>query len=194
MYDRSKPVFEKLGALAAICEATASEATAKAVRLEYLSIIAEYLHAEGASMQTLCPLLDLHADLEVIYDNQPSRQLDNERRRIEAGFNSEIMARVCAVLDILAASGLGQDRAAQIVSRQMMVQKFSLPETGGDARGWRRVQIWYQRMLALGGAHPEANTFEQFRDELLSTYGGGVAAAILSQPVWDRRYMTALAS
>jgi hypothetical protein len=193
MNARSKQVFDKLDALAIICE-TASETTQRAVRLEYLSIVAEYLYAEGASIQTLCPLLDLHADLEVLYDNQPGRRYDNERRRTAAGFNPEIMARAAAALDILAASGLGLDRASQIVSRQMMAQKFALPDSGGDVRGWRRVQIWYQRMLAAGASHPQVHMFEEFRNELIAAHGGDVVAALLAQPLWDRRHVLAMAS
>jgi hypothetical protein len=192
MSARSKQVFEKLDALATICEA-ASETTQKAVRLEYLSIVAEYLYAEGASLPILCPLLDLHADLEVLYDNQPGRRFDNERRRSAAGFNPDIMARAAAVLDILASSGLGLDRASQIVSRQMMAQKFALPDSGGDVRGWRRVQIWYQRMLAAGASHPQMRVFDEFRSELIAAYGGDVVSASLAEPLWDRRHMLAMA-
>ena len=135
----------------------------------------------------LGPLLDIHESLEDSYRRQRTEKLETERRQALQIASPRVMARVAAVIDLLIVAGLSTDHAAQVVSRQMLARNLVLPEEGGDARGWKRVQIWHHRLVTIGRTHPQFELAQAFKTELLEKYGANAAVLAMSQPLWDRR-------
>ncbi|MEQ1576314.1 MAG: hypothetical protein ABL894_01560 [Hyphomicrobium sp.] len=186
MSDHSKLTLDKLEAVAAAC-LHASDDAKKALYLEYLALAGELILEQYRGTAILSPLLDIHDHLDDLYYRQPSGYQSEDRRKDLQAANPQVMARVCAVIDILVAAGFSPDHAAQTVTRQLMTRKLMLPEEGGDSRGWKRVQIWRHRLTTLGRAHPQFEASQSFKNELIAAYGAGVANKALTQALWDRR-------
>ena len=186
MNERSTHILDKLDAMAVACAGT-SDDVKRVFHLEYLALVGELLLEQGRGTALLGPLLDIHEGLDEAHCSQPGRKLENERRADMQTASPHMMARVCSVIDILIASGLSSDHAAQIVSRQMMSRRLILPVEGGDARGWKRVEIWRHRLVTLAKAHPQFEASQKFKEQLLAEYGAETATHALSQPLWDRR-------
>ena len=178
--------LDRLETLAEACLVVGDE-TKNDLRLEYLAVIGEFLLEQGRGTTLLGPLLDIHEALEEVYRRQRGQKLENERRQTMQIASPWVMARVSAVIDILVASGVSLDHAAQVVSRQMMARKLALPEEGGDSRGWKRVQIWHHRLITIGGTHPQFEAVQLFKKELLEKHGPNTPALALNQPLWDLR-------
>jgi hypothetical protein len=178
--------LDRLDAVAGACLVVGEDAKNE-LRLEYLALIGEFLLEQGRGTAVLAPLLDIHEALEESYRRQRGQKIENERRQSMQIANPWVMARVCAVIDILVASGVSADHAAQALSRQLMASKLSLPEEGGDSRGWKRVQIWHHRLTTIGRAHPQFEVAQRFKDELLGKHGSNIAALAMTNPLWDRR-------
>jgi hypothetical protein len=178
--------LERLDAVAGACLVVGEDAKNE-LRLEYLALIGEFLLEQGRGTAVLAPLLDIHEALEEVYRRQRGQKTESERRQSMQIASPWVMARVCAVIDILMASGVSADHAAQAVSRQLMASKLSLPEEGGDSRGWKRVQIWHHRLTTIGRAHPQFEAAQRFKDELFGKHGATTAALALNHPLWDRR-------
>ncbi len=180
---------EALRRLVGVSEAclTAGEDTRDDLHLEYLALIGEFLLEQGQGTAVLGPLLDIHDILEELYQRQRGQKLESERRQAMQVASPWVMARVSAVIELLVASGVSADHAAQIVSRQMVARKLVLPEEGGDSRGWKRVQIWHHRLMTLGRTHPQFDAAQLFKEELLQKHGAKTASLAVSQALWDRR-------
>jgi len=177
--------IEKLASVA-MASSTADEAGKRILWLEYLALVGEHLLDHGCSPAVLGPLLDIHEDLQTQYSNITKRDGDERRRNMQVA-SPMVMGRITAVIDILIAAGFSADNAAQIVSRQMLARNLGLPEEGGDSRGWKRVQIWHHRITTLGKAHPQFETYQAFKNELLALHGQQTASLAVGQAMWDRR-------
>lgn len=178
--------LERLEAVAAAFSSAGAEDQSE-LRLEYLALIGELLLEQGHGTAVLGPLLDIHETMDAAYLKQRSTKIENERRRSMQTAGPRVMARVAAVIDLLVASGMSTDHAAQITSRQLLARKLDLPEEGGDSRGWKRVQIWHHRLVTIGRTHPQFKAAQAFKIELLEIHGPDAAALAVSQPLWDRR-------
>lgn len=113
--------------------------------INYLFEVAELLTLEADGETIIAPLLDV---IPFIADPEAS-PLFQERRSTFSAPSDAVLARACATIDVLMSAGHTAESAAQIVARQMVNARTSLPAEGGDARGWKRLLIWRERMLAL---------------------------------------------
>ncbi|MFN3867872.1 MAG: hypothetical protein ACK4MF_02265 [Hyphomicrobiaceae bacterium] len=113
--------------------------------LAYLFEVAELLTVEAGDDQIIAPLLDV---LPYIADPTES-PLFQERRQVISAPSDSVLARAAATIDVLVTTGLLPDAAAQVVARQMVGARAGLPAEGGDARGWKRLALWRERLQAL---------------------------------------------
>jgi hypothetical protein len=185
MTDRGIRTLDKIEALAA-AYANAAPAAKRAIAVEYVALLGDFLIEQGRGQRVLFPLLDLLEELEQEQSASHSSS-EEERRQGCAEASPDVLARVVAAIDVLIAAGFSQEHASQVVARQMLTQRLKLPEGGGDPRGWRRVQIWRQRFLAAGRASPQWAMYVRFKEELHKTFGAKLASAAVRQPIWDRR-------
>ena len=90
-------------------------------------------------------------------------------------------------------AGYDEERAAQLIMRNLMVAGVAAP-AGGDARGWKRHLFW-RADLSFGLASAEAK--EEYRDftrELETIPPGDRVRRVLAEQLWDRRRPLRLAS
>jgi hypothetical protein len=184
--DIATETLDKIEAMAA-AYATAAEDAKKAIALEYIALVGHFLIDQGRSDRILFPLLDVLEELEAALSSSQNHMGGEDRRQGDTDASPHMLARVSAVIDLLTAAGFSQEHAAQILTRQMLSQRLKLPLTGGDPRGWRRVHLWRQRFLATGRESPQWAMYVSFKEELLMTFGTGLAHAAVRNPIWDRR-------
>lgn len=109
-----------------------------------------------------------------------------ERRNALPPSNA-LLARVCAVIDLLSASGLSDKVAAQVMVQRMMAAGIPVPEDAEAGNWWQCILAW--RLSFRNGTATDA---------ALSEYQDVVAAiesiapherveCVLSNDLWDRR-------
>ena len=109
-----------------------------------------------------------------------------ERRNALPPSNA-LLARVCAVIDLLSASGLSDKVAAQVMVQRMMAAGIPVPEGAEAGNWWQCILAW--RLSFRNGT---------VTDDALSEYQDVVAAiesvapherveCVLSNDLWDRR-------
>ena len=106
-----------------------------------------------------------------------------ERRRRRAP-SDQILARSCAVIDLLIRSGYSDAQAIHAVTNRMLALDIS-PSCGkgADVTGWRRLKQW--RANLLEGVASEAAQAEYYL--LARQLKGQFAREVLEKGLWDRR-------
>lgn len=116
---------------------------------------------------------------------RPCQDVRERRNRLPA--SDELLARVCAVIDLLIASGLSEDVAAQTMSQKMLAAGIPAPKNG-------KVSSWEESLLAWRAASRNGTGTE----DALREYRKVVAAiesiapherveSVLENELWDRR-------
>lgn len=113
--------------------------------LDYMFEVAELLTLEADGDDIIAPLLDV---IPFIADPAAS-PLFQDRRAVASAPSEAVLARAAATVDVLMSMGHTAEGAGQIVARQIVNARAGLPNEGGDVRGWRRLLIWRERLLAL---------------------------------------------
>lgn len=75
-------------------------------------------------------------------------------------------ARESAQVSYLILTGVGEAEAAQRVARDMVRRKIPLPQHGGDARGWRRLLEFRDRLRHGTAPAAAIETYRQRLEEL----------------------------
>ena len=104
-----------------------------------------------------------------------------ERRRRRAP-SDPILARSCAVIDLLIRSGYSEAQAIHAVTNRMLAVDISGGK-GADATGWRRLKQW--RANLLEGVASEAAQAEYYL--FARQLKGKLAREVLRKGLWDRR-------
>ena len=113
--------------------------------LHYLFEVAELLTLEAGNDEIVAPLLDV---IPFIADPAAS-PLFQDRRNVSSAPSAAVLARAACTIDALMTMGHTAESAGQLVARQLVNARASLPAEGGDARGWKRLLIWRERLQAL---------------------------------------------
>ena len=113
--------------------------------LHYLFEIAELLTLEAGNDEIVAPLLDV---IPFIADPAAS-PLFQDRRSVSSAPSAAVLARAAGTIDALTTMGHTAESAGQLVARQLVNGRAGLPAEGGDVRGWKRLLIWRERLLAL---------------------------------------------
>ena len=116
--------------------------------------------------------------------NQHSRY--GERRKTFPPSDA-LLARVCAVIDLLIASGLSEDVATQAMVQRMMEAGVRLPENEDAGSLWKRIKSL--RVAFQNGAATD-DTFREYQNvvaaiELLPPEER--VERVLGNELWDRR-------
>ena len=132
----------------------------------------------------LAPLLDL---IPIVADPETQAAFD-ERRNGQAPPSNSMMVRVVATIDVLTENGHGNDQAAQLIARQLVRAGVSTPLEGGDARGWRRLQLWRREVFNLKtprriGRVPSS----EFKAQIATQSRQALLSAALDGRLWNRR-------
>lgn len=115
------------------------------VALAYLYELAETLALEHDSEAIVWPLLDI---IPYLADSTES-PFFKERRGLTSVPSDAVLGRAAFAIDVWQTMGHTAEQAAQAVARQMINARAGLPAEGGDVRGWKRLLIWRERLVAL---------------------------------------------
>jgi hypothetical protein len=154
--------------------------------LKCLHAVVGQLAEEGLAAEDLKPLADLDALLRG-RGGQAAGAKQSERRKGRAP--SEVfLARVAALVDLLVKAGAEEGEAAQIVMRWLLAAGVPAPAQGADARGWKRLLAWRQR-LTHGVVSDEAkDEYREFTRQLDAIPPNERVRRVLDERLWDRRH------
>lgn len=174
--------LSKIEAMASVL-ASAADAEKVALQRQYLELLGHFLVDQGRGEGIAFPLLDLIEKLDHGPETGPQHP---ERRQGTASISDDLLAKVSAVIDVLIAAGYSLDHACQIVTRQMITRGVHGP-AGGDARAWRNVQAWRQKLINSRREGAGWAVYAKFKDDLPRLYGPRLAEAAARDAIWDRR-------
>lgn len=176
---------DTLGKIEGLAKAIASADTdTKHVLLhEYLDVVGHYLTDQGRGGTLAAPLFDL---IEKLDAGEPIEKPRQERRAKSGESSEELLAHVSAVIDVLISSGYSLDHACQLVTRQLIARNVQIP-AGGDARAWRNIQAFRNRLLLSKRDSQAWRSYVRFKEELPKLYGGRLGEAAALEAIWDRR-------
>ena len=157
-----------------------------ALGLKCLHAVVGQLAEEGLTAEDLKPLADLDALLRE-RGGKAAGAKQPEKRKGQAP--SEVfLARVAALVDLLVKAGAEEGEAAQIVMRWLLAAGVPAPAQGADARGWKRLLAWRQR-LSHGFVSDEAkHEYLEFTRQLDAIPASERVRRVLDERLWDRRY------
>jgi hypothetical protein len=109
-----------------------------------------------------------------------------DRRRGERP-TGVILARICAVIDLLVEGGMSEKGAAQVMARRMLAVGLSAP-IGRHRTGWQRLLEWRAKHLSENSASDEVVVaYYAFSDLLDALPAEEKLDRVLDQRFWDRR-------
>ena len=112
-----------------------------------------------------------------------------ERRRGERP-RGVILARICAVIDLLVEGGMSKEGAAQVMARRMLAIGLSAP-VGRHRTGWQRLLEWRAKHLSENSASDEVvEAYYAFSDLLDALPDEEKLERVLDQRLWDRRHQS----
>jgi len=103
----------------------------------YLDVISNLLRKTLGEELYAAPVRQVAAHLRV-NEPPPPLPVDDD---LEAAY-----CKASAEISFLVMNGASEDVAAQKTARQILALGIPLPQTGGDARGWVRLQLWRDRL------------------------------------------------
>ncbi|MGI9384543.1 MAG: hypothetical protein ACR2PO_15440 [Methyloligellaceae bacterium] len=143
------------------------------------------LAAGGVAMQDMGPLLHLKNAVQFISDADDSAALLSKRANAPA--SDTLLARTATIMDLLVQGGWSQEQAAQTMARQLIGSGVTLPESGGDSRGWKRLLHWRIRLREQLQSTDAQVEYERFTEELAEIPPEERLARALNDRLWDRR-------
>jgi hypothetical protein len=182
------PSMDRIGAaLRALRHAHApGDEDETALGLKCLHAVVGQLAEAGLAAEDLKPLADLDAYLRE-HGGQAAVAKQPERRKGRA-LSEMFLARVAALVDLLVKAGAEEGEAAQIVMRWLLAAGVPAPAQGADARGWKRLLAWRQR-LSHGFVSDEAkDEYREFTRQLDAIPANERVRRVLDERLWDRTH------
>jgi two-component system cell cycle response regulator len=118
---------------------------------------------------------------------QPGAAAKRPERRRGYPPSDALLARVCAAMDLLVASGLSEEGAAQVMMRRMIAAGISAPKKGKAPTGWKRLLAWkadLQAGLIWDDAGREYEAFAAFIETIPPQER---VERVLENKLWNRR-------
>ena len=143
------------------------------------------LAAGGVAMQDMGPLLHLKNAVRYIGGEEGAAAFTSKRQNHPA--SDALMARAAVIMDLLVQGGWTQEQAAQTTARQLIGSGVTLPESGGDARGWKRLEHWRTRLKENLQSSEAQVEYESFTEEVAQIPPEERLARALNDRLWDRR-------
>lgn len=154
---------------------------------DYVESLVDYLRRHGMSERDLTPLTDLEQALRFGIEVEDEYEDVMDARTGNAPASDAILARACAVIDLLVAEGKSDDEAAQIVTRKLILAGVNPPDTGGDSRGWKRLVRWRQK-LREGSIKPGVmKEHQRFLEAVSEIPNRDRLNRVFTERLWDRR-------
>jgi hypothetical protein len=182
MLDDQSDRLQKISRIAATYN-TLPPTERREAMLDYLFEVGDLLTELTSSEDITSPLHELIPSLA----DPKSRPLFQERRGIASPPGPELMARITVALDLLIEAGELPDYAAQIIARQMVRNGVELPTGGNDARGWKRLLFWRDRLRSVKQPQSGYDAYIDFQSEIASRQRDVVIEAALSGDLWNFR-------
>jgi hypothetical protein len=157
-----------------------------ALGLKCLHAVVDQLAEEGIAAEDLKPLADLDAYLRK-HEAQATEAKQPERRK-QRPPSEVFLARVAAVVDLLVKAGAEEGEAAQIVMRWLLAAGVPAPAQGADARGWKRLLAWRQRLSHGHVSDAAREEYREFTRQLDAIPASERVRRALDERLWDRRY------
>jgi len=101
--------------------------------------------------------------------------------------SDELLARVCAVIDLLIASGLSEKIAAQIMAKKMTAAGIPAPKSGEEGNWWQCILSW--RVAFRNGA-ASVDALSEYQDVVAAIESIAPherVECVLGSDLWDRR-------
>ena len=182
------PSMDRIGAaLRALRNAHApGDEDETALGLKCLHAVVGQLAEQGIAAEDLKPLADLDALLRE-RGEQAAGAKKPERRKARPP-SEMLLARVATLVDLLVKAGAEEGEAAQMVMRWLLAAGVPAPAQGADARGWKRLLAWRQR-LSHGLVSDEAKEeYREFTRQLDAIPANERVRRVLDERLWDRRH------
>ena len=126
---------------------------------------------------------------EHLSTHQPSGPYDRDGRRGEVKASEDLMARASAIIDVLVQSGQSPDHSAQTITRQLLAVGIQLPESGGDARAWKRLLNWRNQLIHYTRAGHAWDVYCRFKEELAHIPPDTRLRMAVGERLWDQRQL-----
>lgn len=99
------------------------------------------------------------------------------------------MARACAIVDLLVHGGDSPEHACQVITRQLLSVGIQLPESGGDARAWKRLMNWRNTLIHYKRAGPAWDVYCAFKEQLADIPPEMRIRMAVGERLWDQRQL-----
>jgi diguanylate cyclase (GGDEF)-like protein len=109
-----------------------------------------------------------------------------ERRKGEPPSDA-FLARVCAVIDLLVASGMSEEGAAQVMTRRMIAGGISAPKRGHAPTGWKRLLAWKAELQDGLIAEAAQDEYRDFAAQIDRIPPQERVERVLEDELWNRR-------
>lgn len=151
--------------------------------IAYLFEVAELLSMKVGGEAVIAPLLEI-----IPFVADPVRSPLFCDRRLQRSVPSDaVLARCAAAIDVLISMGRTTDIAAQTVARQMVHAHTSLPDYGGDVRGWKRLILWRERLISLKKPAEAWDVYQEMLHDIACMDRREVVRRALDGTLWDER-------
>jgi len=114
---------------------------------------------------------------------------DRDGRRGEVKASEDLMARASAIVDLLVHSGDNPEHACQVITRQLLSVGIQLPESGGDARAWKRLMNWRNTLIHYKRAGHAWDVYCAFKEQLADIPPEMRIRTAVGERLWDQRQM-----
>lgn len=114
---------------------------------------------------------------------------DRDGRRGEMKASEDLMARASAIVDLLVHSGDSPEHACQVITRQLLSVGIQLPESGGDARAWKRLMNWRNALIHYKRAGRAWDVYCAFKEQLAHIPPEKRIQMAVGERLWDQRQM-----
>jgi hypothetical protein len=127
---------------------------------------------------------DITAAPETFAAHKPAGPYDRDRRRGGSMASEDLMARICAIIDIMVQS---PDHSVQTITRQLLAMDIQLPESGGDVRAWKCLMNWRNNLIHYKRAGNAWDVYCAFKEELADIPPDKRLRVAVGERLWDQR-------
>lgn len=114
---------------------------------------------------------------------------DRDGRRGEMRASEDLMARASAIVDLLVHSGDSPEHACQVITRQLLSVGIQLPESGGDARAWKRLMNWRNALIHYKRSGRAWDVYCAFKEQLAHIPPEKRIQTAVGERLWDQRQL-----
>lgn len=152
---------------------------------------------DPAELESLLELRDTIRALHGVADDagevlpstpaSPEAPQAHEKRSGTTVASEDLLARASAAMDVLVQSGQTPEHAAQLLTRQLLGIGVVLPESGGDARAWKRLFTWRENLIHRKRSGPAWDAYRAFKRALAEIPAEDRLRRVAGERLWDLR-------